>query len=204
MNDAGESEEAPATIVASGSLGANSAVAQDGARSRKTTFVIIIGGLAIGLAALGFVLLRRSAARRDEPADPRRATCARASAGGGSAVQSTDVDTRPGLPLLPERLSPPQHVLPPRRQPAGPGSVRSHGAGTSAGGVCPTCGRGYDPGVKTCPVHGDDLVPAAVYQLRVQQPLAAERGKSVPSCGGRYGGEATFCGKDGSALVLVN
>ena len=23
--------------------------------------------------------------------------------------------------------------------------------GTSAGGVCPTCGRGYDPGVKTCP-----------------------------------------------------
>ena len=69
VNDHGESEEAPATIVASGSLGANSAVAQDGSRSRKTTFVIIIGGLAIGLAALGFVLLRRSAAKRDEPTD---------------------------------------------------------------------------------------------------------------------------------------
>jgi hypothetical protein len=73
------------------------------------------------------------------------------------------------------------------------------------GGICPTCGRGYDPGVKTCPLHADDLVPASVYQLRAQQqPLAAERGKICPSCGGRYGGEATFCGKDGTALVLVN
>ena len=85
-----------------------------------------------------------------------------------------------------------------------PSPVSPAQPGGAAGGVCPTCGRGYDPGVKACPVHGDDLVPAAVYQLRAQQPLAVERGKICPSCGGRYGGEATFCGKDGTALVLVN
>ena len=35
-------------------------------------------------------------------------------------------------------------------------------------------------------------------------PWPRNAGKICPSCGGRYGGEATFCGKDGSALVLVN
>jgi len=59
--------------------------------------------------------------------------------------------------------------------------------------------------VKTCPVHGDDLVPASVYRAIAQKaPVSTERGKICPSCGGRYSGEATFCGKDGTALVLVN
>src|SRR5262249_51258892 len=82
----------------------------------------------------------------------------------------------------------------------------AHGPSSGlAGGVCPTCGRGYDPGVRTCPVHGEDLVPVAVYRATgPKSPVATARGKICPSCGGRYGGEATFCGKDGTALVLVN
>jgi hypothetical protein len=203
VNDAGESDEAPATIVASGSLGANSAVAQDGAKTRKTTFVAIIGGLAIALAVLGFVLLRRNTRQEEspEPDDepmpagaepapaPSRPLSARALVCPSCRNEFPPNSTfcpHDGNRLLPAPISPLQ-------------------PGAAAGGVCPTCGRGYDPGVKTCPVHGDDLVPAAVYQLRAEQPpVATERGKICPSCGGRYAGEATFCGKDGTALVLVN
>jgi len=204
VNDAGESEEAPATIVASGSLGANSAGAQDGSRSRKTTFVIIIGGLAIGLAVLGFVLLRRNSSRREEPTDLEEPPML-APPPGVAPPPSRPVSVR-GLvcPSCRNDFPPHSTFCPHDGNRLVPAPFAPMEPGTSAGGVCPTCGRGYDPGVKTCPVHGDDLVPAAVYQLRAQQPLAAERGKICPSCGGRYGGEATFCGKDGSALVLVN
>jgi hypothetical protein len=209
-SDAGESEEA-ATIVASGSLGANSAVAQDGARARKTTFVVIIGTLALALAALGFLLMRRSAnaartAARDRDNTPEPIAYIAGPGGappgptparpiGGALVcpscrgefAGTTFCPRDGNRLVPGPTAP-------------PGS-----ATVAAGGVCPTCGRGYDPGVRTCPAHGDELVPAAAYRPRGPVPAPVpERGKICPSCGGRYGGEATFCGKDGTALVLVN
>jgi hypothetical protein len=208
-SDAGENEEA-ATIVASGSLSANSAVAQDGARARKTTFVVIIGTLALALAALGFLLMRRSAttarlAGDNTPAPiayiagpgggPPGPTPARSVGGGALVCPSCRSEFPPGSTFCPRdgnRLAP--------RAAAPPG-----GATVAAGGVCPTCSRGYDPGVRTCPVHGDELVPAAAYRSRAQAPgPVPERGKICPSCGGRYGGEATFCGKDGTALVLVN
>jgi hypothetical protein len=206
--DAGESEEA-ATIVASGSLSANSAVAQDGARARKTTFVVIIGTLALGLAVLGFLLMRRNATNPPESADSTPAPIAYIAAPGGAP------------PLgAPARLTGSRNVICPscrsefsagttfcprdgNRLATGTAGAPG-GSMTLAGGVCPTCGRGYDPGVRTCPVHGDELVPAAAYRPRAEAGPVPERGKICPSCGGRYGGEATFCGKDGTALVLVN
>jgi hypothetical protein len=218
--DAGERDEAAATIVASGGLGANPAVAQDSARSRKTTFVAIIGGLALGLAALGFVLLRRGLLGT---------TRAAAAEGLGPDDVAAPEGAPPAMGPLPQGLVVSQGrpvpgrsvVCPSCRTEFPPGSTfcphdgnRLVGAplgpfpgpaAPGAGGICPTCGRGYDPGVKTCPVHGDDLVPAAVYRATVQLSGAAvERGKICPNCGGRYGGQATFCGKDGTALVLVN
>jgi len=35
-------------------------------------------------------------------------------------------------------------------------------------------------------------------------PRKARKGKICPTCGERYDGEATFCGKDGTELVPVN
>jgi hypothetical protein len=229
INDAGEADEAAATIVASGSLGANPAVAQDGARSRKTTFVVIIGGLALGLAALGFLLLRRGVLRASRAAPivveaGERAVAEGAGPWASPAAQGGPPDAGapphgvvvsqgrplPGRPVICPSCRtefPPGSTFCPHdgnRLVAGPGAGVPAGA-PSAGGVCPTCGRGYDPGVKTCPLHGDDLVPAAVYRATAQRaPVATERGKICPSCGGRYGGQAAFCGKDGTALVLVN
>jgi len=226
INDAGEGDEAAATIVASGSLGSNSAIAQDGAHSRKTTFVVIIGGLALGLAALGFVLLRRGVLGSPATANGDGGTPASGDAPsldpagyappGGPAGPAPGVIVSQGKPI-PGRPAvcpscrtefPPGSVFCPHdgnRLVGGPLVPQQGSTAAAAGGICPTCGRGYDPGVKTCPVHGDDLVPAAVYRATASRTgVATERGKICPSCGGRYGGQATFCGKDGTALVLVN
>jgi hypothetical protein len=203
-NDGGETEEA-ATIVASGSLSANSAVAQDGARARKTTFVVIIGALALGLAALGFLLMRRTATTPQAAAEstpepiayiagPAAGSLAGPIGGRTLVCPSCRGEFPAGTTFCPRDGN---HLIDPPPAAAG-------GSTASAGGICPTCGRGYDPGVRTCPVHGEELVPAAAYRPRAAQAPTRERGKICPSCGGRYGGEATFCGKDGTALVLVN
>ena len=38
----------------------------------------------------------------------------------------------------------------------------------------------------------------------VQRASVKTRGKICPTCGGRFDGAAVFCGKDGTALVLLN
>ena len=208
-SDAGEREEA-ATIVASGSLSANSAVAQDGARARKTTFVVIIGTLALGLAVLGFLLMRRTAPSPAGPAEDTPEPIAYIASPGGPSPGGA-----PGRPFGGRALVCPScrgefsagTTFCPRdgnRLVEGAPTAAAGGATALAGGICPTCGRGYDPGMRTCPVHGEELVPAAAYRPRAAPGPVPERGKICPSCGGRYGGEATFCGKDGTALVLVN
>jgi hypothetical protein len=215
INDAGEDEEAAATIVASGSLGANPAVAQDGARSRKTTFVVIVSALAICLAGLGFVLLRRGLLRSskavivaDDDLGPDEPVGAGPAPQGVVVSQGRPVPGRPVVCPSCRTEFPPGSTFCPHdgnRLVGAPLAPVPGPSPAAAGGVCPTCGRGYDPGVKTCPTHGDDLVPAAVYRATAQRPPAStERGKICPSCGGRYGGQAAFCGKDGTALVLVN
>ena len=40
--------------------------------------------------------------------------------------------------------------------------------------------------------------------LGAAQTPAGPKGKICPTCGDRFDGQATFCGKDGTALVLVN
>jgi hypothetical protein len=208
VNDAGEGNEPAATIVASGSLSANSAVAQDGARARKTTFVVIIGTLALGLAALGFLLMRRSVATPTATPDdtPEPIAYIAAPAGGAGGALGRPFGGRALLcPSCRGEFSAGTTFCPRDGNRLVEGPTAAPGGATAlAGGICPTCGRGYDPGVRTCPVHGDELVPAAAYRPRATPAPVPERGKICPSCGGRYGGEATFCGKDGTALVLVN
>jgi hypothetical protein len=79
-----------------------------------------------------------------------------------------------------------------------------------AGGICPTCKRGFNPGVKVCPYDKEELVPFAMAAGgpggAAPGSVAAppSRGKICPTCGGRFEGTAAFCGKDGTALVLLN
>jgi predicted amidophosphoribosyltransferase len=73
-----------------------------------------------------------------------------------------------------------------------------------SGGICPTCNRGYNPGVKVCAIDGDELVPTVVASVGSGSRSLPSRGKICPTCGGRFDGAARFCGKDGTQLVLVN
>jgi len=69
--------------------------------------------------------------------------------------------------------------------------------------VCPVCGQGYDPGVLTCPKHGEELLPAAVHTgVRAGEALITK--KICPMCGKQYTGDSQFCGNCGGALVPVN
>ncbi len=69
--------------------------------------------------------------------------------------------------------------------------------------LCPTCRRGYPEGTRVCPEHGEDLIPLPT-PARPAPVKAGPRGKICPTCGSRFEGSATFCGKDGTSLVLLN
>src|SRR5262249_47629409 len=86
------------------------------------------------------------------------------------------------------------------------------GAPPPQGGICPVCKRGYDPGVKVCPHDPEELIPYAMHAASPKLGTGTmalsgsgqTKGKICPTCGGRFDGSAIFCGKDGTALVLIN
>ena len=71
-----------------------------------------------------------------------------------------------------------------------------------SGGICPTCEHGFDPGVATCPTHGEELVPWALWQEEAGEEDGMR--KICPVCGSQYAGSSGFCGADGTALETVN
>jgi hypothetical protein len=82
------------------------------------------------------------------------------------------------------------------------------------GVTCPGCRRSFDAMKRFCPFDGDELVPLtlALGSAGVSATLAVGglgvglelMGKICPHCSRRYESDATFCGRDGSALVSVN
>jgi hypothetical protein len=77
----------------------------------------------------------------------------------------------------------------------------SFDAATAGHGFCPVCFRGYPASVRTCPDHHEDLVPALA--RGAESASSTPKGKICPRCGERFDGPIAFCGKDGTALVLV-
>jgi hypothetical protein len=65
LSPSGESDQAAVAVIATGTIGGRTAVAEDAARARKETFVAIVGALAAALGLGGFILLRRG--RRRSP-----------------------------------------------------------------------------------------------------------------------------------------
>jgi predicted amidophosphoribosyltransferase len=110
--------------------------------------------------------------------------------------------------------------------PAGDPAARSAGPGMT----CPACRRSFDGMKRFCPFDGDELVPltlavgggvataaggvgvgsgvAVAGAVGVAVGNAGDKsqlmGKICPHCSRRYESDATFCGRDGSALVSVN
>lgn len=72
---------------------------------------------------------------------------------------------------------------------------------------CPQCRRGFEPGVRSCPRDDEDLIPYPVFLATYHEPSSWETEglhKICPLCTNKYEGKASFCGRDGSELVLMN
>ncbi len=77
----------------------------------------------------------------------------------------------------------------------------------SAGGMCTSCGRAYEPGLRRCPHDGGEVIPALLYlatRRRRDQAPTGVLAKVCPACRQRSDLAARFCGRDGQELVVIN
>ncbi len=167
----GDNDEPAVAVIATGSLGGDSARAEGDARRRRNVFIAIvsvIGGALLVVALIGLRRSRRAAAivreaeerhaqQLAEAEERRREKVAKHAAAQRAHEESVDRATR---------------------------AAAAHAAETSAT-AAPEVGF---PAVAGAPSFGPP----------------ASKGKICPTCGGRFDGAATFCGKDGTALVLLN
>lgn len=203
------------------------------AGTAEPLLLAVIGLLAlviIGLVALALLLRRRNRAHAIAAAAPARAPTAAsapaplrtrprpqhargAGASGGLAVAISSAMVCPtcrteyhGLTYCTRdarRLVPPEDML------GGPGLGPMRALSRSAGLVCMACRRAYEPGLRSCPHDGNELVPFPVYnatrprRTKTTEP-AGVIARICPVCGTKYDLNARFCGHDAGQLVVIN
>jgi hypothetical protein len=132
FNESGEASQAASVAIASNTIGAKSAVAEDRATGRKVMFVGIVGAVALLLGLVGLVMVRRT----------RRATA--------RGVAPSGVVPR-GVPTL--TLPPPTQLgAPPAEPPPAEAALPSKR-------ICPVCGKHYPAESRFCGTDGASLVP---------------------------------------------
>jgi hypothetical protein len=195
--------------------------------------VAVVGLLVLvlaGLVAMALFVRRRSRVlaqpvpepvrlqtppERPPPRPRPRAAMMRGSSGGGLAVATSSAMVCPtcrteyhGMTYCTRdarRLVPPEEML------GGPLRAVSGGpSGRSAGLVCMACRRAYEPGLRSCPHDGNELVPFPVYNAtrprsrRNSTEPAGVVARICPVCGAKYDLNARFCGHDAGELVVIN
>src|SRR5512140_2346471 len=207
------------------------------AGTAEPLLIAVIGLLALvilGLAALALLLRRRNrmhaiAAQvparppvsappapsmprpRPRPSPHLRGGGGSGGAGGGLAVATSSAMVCPtcrtefhGMTYCTRdarRLVPPEEML--------GGPLRALAGGKSAGLVCMACRRAYEPGLRSCPHDGNELVPSQVYNATRPRKRGATEPAGViaricPVCGAKYDLNARFCGHDAGELVVIN
>jgi hypothetical protein len=232
LDSNGERAEPAVTLLATNAIGASGAHAEDSAAHRRLVFLGIVASLALALGGVALVGARRARNAREtqRAAEQRHADkmveyervkrdreaqhAAQMQAHLESvalAQQQASSATAGGIATGPMFCPSCRRELPAGNTHCPYDSNRLVAiAGNEtlmsgpSGGICPTCNRGYNPGVKVCAVDGDELVPTVVASVGSGSRSLPSRGKICPTCGGRFDGAARFCGKDGTQLVLVN
>jgi hypothetical protein len=201
LNASGENDSASVVSIGTEAVGAGQSRVEDRARGRKITFLAIVGGSLVVLLALALVFLRRTkrAKSLEREVEERH-------------------DARVAEVLERRRRRAEEHAKQLRAHEESVAAAQRTG-GTStpppeAERICPTCGREFAPSKTAfCPHDGTSLVP--ISQATSEMPIPAsvasaampppsKRGKICPTCGERFDGAASFCGKDGTQLVLLN
>jgi hypothetical protein len=144
----GDDSEAAVAVIATGTIGGRTAVADDKAHERKTTFLAIVVGLSLALGFAGLVLARRG--RRSEAAEP-------AGAAGASVGESTDEEEDPSSE---DGVSAVEAPIPPVAAPAPPPKAAQVAPrkAASRGKICPTCGERYPAEAVFCGKDATSLV----------------------------------------------
>ena len=182
----------------------------------------------VGLIAMALVVRRRSRpATPSTPEQPRaplppeqrppprprpRPALVRGGGGGGLAVATSSAMVCPtcrteylGMAYCTRdarRLVPPEEMLSSR--------ALSATSNKSGGLVCMACRRAYEPGLRSCPHDGNELVPLPVYNAtrprsrRNSTEPAGVIARICPVCGAKYDLNARFCGHDAGELVVIN
>ncbi|HEY4244331.1 MAG TPA: hypothetical protein VGM88_31170 [Kofleriaceae bacterium] len=148
---------------------------------------------------------------------PSRPAIARGGGGGGLAMAATT--TSSSVMICPtcrteyrgltyctrdaRRLVAPEEML------VGAGISPLRALSRSAGLVCMACRRAYEPGLRTCPHDGNELVPFPVYnatrprRAKTSEPTGVVA-RICPVCSSKYDLAARFCGHDAGELVVIN
>lgn len=135
MNDAGEADEAAVVVIATGTIGGKTSVAEDTARERRRLFLAIVGAVAAVLSLTGLVLWRRG-----------RKGALLAARGNGSTAGELEVGGAPtSEPPAPAELPPTS---------SGAEATRAG----KRGKICPTCGSRYGADAQFCGKDGTTLV----------------------------------------------
>jgi hypothetical protein len=232
LGPTGERDEPAIAILATTSIGSESARAEDGARRRRLIFIGVVGGLTLLLLVVAIVGASRSRrGRKVEAAAEARHVEKMRDYERHKAHREAEHAAQMRAHLESVAVAQQQAAASAARgQDAGPmfcpSCRREYPSGTTycsfdsnrlvaiqghqalmtgpAGGICPTCHRGFNPGVKVCSHDGDALVPAVAAGVTQVPSFVPLRGKICPTCGGRFEGTAAFCVNDGTQLVLLN
>ena len=232
LGPAGEREEPAVVLLATTSIGAENAKAEDGARKRRLVFIGVVGGLTLLLLVVAFLGASRSRKGRkvEAAAEARHVEKmrdferhkaqreAQHAAHMKAHLESIAVAQQQAAAAAARGQDTGPMYCPSCRQEYPRGTtycsfdsnrlvaIRGHEALMTgpSGGICPSCNRGFNPGVKVCPHDGDLLVPAPVAGAAHAAAPQPLRGKICPTCGGHFEGTAGFCVKDGTQLVLLN
>jgi hypothetical protein len=203
------------------------------ANTSEAMLLAVIGLLVlviVGLVALALLLRRRNRAQttaaparpptvplpvppRTRPRTSQQHVRGGSGASGGLAVATSSAMVCPtcrteyhGMTYCTRdarRLVPPEEML------GGPGLGPMRALSRSAGLVCMACRRAYEPGLRSCPHDGNELVPFPVYNAtRPRRARTTELtgviARICPVCGNKYDLSARFCGHDAGQLVVIN
>ncbi|MDP9001944.1 MAG: hypothetical protein M3O46_17730 [Myxococcota bacterium] len=232
LDSNGERGEPSVAALATSSIGASRARAEDGASRRRTTFIAVVIGLALALGVVAIIGARRARSankaaraaearhaqkmleydRQKRDREQQQAALTRAH------IQSIAIAQQQSAAAAARGIdSGPAFCPSCRREFLGAGGFCPFDANRliaiagheellrgPPGGICPACKRGFNPGVRVCPQDGEDLLPPSVVSAQAATPSLPARGKICPTCGGHFEGSAGFCVKDGTHLVLLN
>ncbi|HLL24027.1 MAG TPA: hypothetical protein VK427_17965 [Kofleriaceae bacterium] len=190
--------------------------------------VAVIGLLAlviVGLVAMALILRRRNENQPERAAPPSppkltigtapvvprvrsRPSMVRSGGGGGLAVATSSAMVCPTCRTEYHGLT---YCTRDARRLVSPEEMISAAAKTSksAGIVCMACRRAYEPGLRSCPHDGNELVPFPVYNAtrprrRGFTEPAGVIARICPICATKYDLNARFCGHDAGELVVIN